>query len=163
MGLKGGQPQVLRIGLGVWKTPSVAVLLKSLWGLPSSKMDSAMGRRCLLKFWLVEAGSPATLSSSAMSFHASQMHAPTPLWVFFFLFNFPFSVCNSTSQHCSHLITAVTSKLKYTVVKARRKRPKTKGRKKKKGIRTPLGQKTSIPRRGRLPYLLATVSRAACA
>lgn len=85
-GLKGIQPQVLRVGLGVWKTPSVAVVLKSLWGLPASKMDSAMARRCLLKCWLVEAGSPATLSSSAMSFHASRMHSPSLRCGFLFSF-----------------------------------------------------------------------------
>lgn len=77
-GLNGSQQQVLRVGLGVWKIPSAAVFLKSLWGLPSSKMDSAKARCHLLKFWLVEAGSPATLSSSAMPFHVSRMHSPHP-------------------------------------------------------------------------------------
>lgn len=75
-GLKGIQPQVLRVGLGVWKTPSVAVVLKSLWGLPASKMDSAMG-------WLVEAGSPATLSSSAV-FPRLSNASPSPRCGFFF-------------------------------------------------------------------------------
>lgn len=85
-GLKGSQQQVLRVGLGVW------VLLKSLWGLPSSEMDSAKARYCLPKFWRVEAGSPATLSSSTMPFHVSRMHPspPQPVVIFFFFFTFHF-------------------------------------------------------------------------
>jgi hypothetical protein len=87
-GLKGSQQQVLRVGLGVW------VLLKSLWGLPSSEMDSAKARYiyCLPKFWRVEAGSPATLSSSTMPFHVSRMHPPPshPVVIFFSFLTFHF-------------------------------------------------------------------------
>lgn len=100
-GLNGSQQQVLRVGLGVWKIPSAAVFLKSLWGLPSSKMDSAKARCHLLKFWLVEAGSPAALSSSAMPFHVSRMRfPPPPLWVSFFFLTFHFlraTPCPATS------------------------------------------------------------------
>lgn len=39
--LKGSQQQVLRAGLGIWKIPSVAVPLLSLWVLSSLKTESA--------------------------------------------------------------------------------------------------------------------------
>lgn len=75
-------------GGGVWKIPSVAVPLLSLWDLASPKTEPAKARHCLLlvdrrQFWLVKAGTPASPSNPAMPFHVSRRHPPA-LCVFSF-------------------------------------------------------------------------------